>query len=51
MISKLPTVEEYMDAVEHLEPMADDIYRYLNFNKMEDYQSIADTVLPVALSS
>jgi aconitate hydratase 2/2-methylisocitrate dehydratase len=50
-LGKLPTVEEYMDAVEHLEPMADDIYRYLNFNKMEDYQSIADTVLPVALSS
>jgi aconitate hydratase 2/2-methylisocitrate dehydratase len=50
-LGKLPTVDEYMDAVKHLEPMADDIYRYLNFNQMEDYQSIADTVMPVVLSA
>ena len=50
-MGKIPSVAEYMDAVKHLEPMAGDIYRYLNFNEMEDYQSIADTVIPVALSS
>jgi aconitate hydratase 2/2-methylisocitrate dehydratase len=50
-MGKIPTVKEYMGAVKHLEPMAGDIYRYLNFNEMVDYQSIADTVLPVALSS
>jgi aconitate hydratase 2 / 2-methylisocitrate dehydratase len=50
-LGKLPTVDEYMDAVKHLEPMADDIYRYLNFNQMEDYQSIADSVMPVVLSA
>lgn len=50
-LGKIPTVAEYMDAVKHLEPMADDIYRYLNFNQMEEYQAIADTVIPVTLSA
>ena len=48
-LGKLPTVEEYMDAVKHLEPMADDIYRYLNFHQLEEYKSIADEVMPVVL--
>ncbi|MBL1276882.1 MAG: bifunctional aconitate hydratase 2/2-methylisocitrate dehydratase [Ectothiorhodospiraceae bacterium] len=49
-MAKLPTVEEYMEAVKHLEPMADDIYRYLNFHQMQDYKSIADEVMPVVLA-
>jgi len=49
LMGKLPTVEEYMQAVKHLEPMADDIYRYLNFHQMEDYKSVADEVMPVVL--
>lgn len=46
-IGRLPTVEEYMEAVKHLQPMADDIYRYLNFHQLEEYKSIADTVIPI----
>jgi len=49
LMGKLPTVEEYMQAVKHLEPMADDIYRYLNFHQMQEYQSVADEVMPVVL--
>ena len=49
VMGKLPTVEEYMEAVKHLEPMADDIYRYLNFHQLGEYKSIADEVMPVVL--
>ena len=49
-MGKLPTVAEYMVAVKHIEPMADDVYRYLNFNEMPDYQDIADTVVAVQLT-
>ncbi len=48
-LGKIPNVNEYMDAVKHLEPMADEVYRYLNFDQMEEYQSIADSVVPVSL--
>lgn len=50
VLGRIPTVEEYLQSVKGLEPLATDIYRYLNFNEMEDYQAIADTVLPVAVS-
>jgi len=49
-LGKLPTVEEYMAAVKHLEPMADDIYRYLNFHQLAEYKSVADEVMPVVLA-
>ncbi|MFW6342636.1 MAG: aconitase family protein, partial [Halothiobacillaceae bacterium] len=42
ILGKLPTVEEYMTHVKLLEPMADDVYRYLNFNEIEEYQREAD---------
>jgi len=48
-MARLPTVEEYRAAVKHLEPMADDIYRYLNFHQMQEYKSVADEVMPVVL--
>jgi aconitate hydratase 2/2-methylisocitrate dehydratase len=37
-MGKLPTPAEYLEKVAGIEPMADDIYRYLNFNEMEEYQ-------------
>jgi aconitate hydratase 2/2-methylisocitrate dehydratase len=49
-LGKIPTVEEYMSAVKHLEPMADDIYRYLNFHQLGKYKSVADEVMPVILA-
>jgi aconitate hydratase 2/2-methylisocitrate dehydratase len=38
MLGRIPSVQEYMDAVQGLEPMAEDIYRYLNFHTIERYR-------------
>ncbi|RDH85612.1 MAG: bifunctional aconitate hydratase 2/2-methylisocitrate dehydratase [endosymbiont of Galathealinum brachiosum] len=46
----LPTAAEYMEKVKHLEPMADDIYRYLNFHEIAEYKDVADKVIPVTLA-
>jgi len=46
-LGRIPTVEEYLDAVKGLEPMADDIYRYLNFHQLDEYKSVADKVIPI----
>ncbi len=46
---RLPTVTEYQEAVKHLQPMAGEIYRYLNFHEIQEYKSVADEVLPVAM--
>jgi len=37
ILGKIPTYEEYMEFAAQIDPMADDIYRYLNFDKMKDY--------------
>ncbi len=44
ILGRIPTVAEYMDMVKSIEPMADDIYRYLNFDQLDEYQSVADGV-------
>ncbi|MEE8382400.1 MAG: aconitase family protein, partial [Thermodesulfobacteriota bacterium] len=41
ILGKIPTYEEYMKFAEKLDPMADDIYRYLNFDEVDDYQEAA----------
>lgn len=41
----LPTVEEYLDVAKNLDMVADDIYKYLNFNELPKYQDIADEVV------
>jgi len=28
--------------------MADDIYRYMNFDQIEEYRAVADKVIPIA---
>lgn len=38
-LGRIPTVEEYMSIVpEKLEGKADDVYKYLNFNEIENYE-------------
>lgn len=37
-MGQLPTVAEYLNKVADIEPMADEIYRYLNFNEMAEYK-------------
>ncbi len=48
ILGRLPTVAEYMEAAETIDAMADDIYRYMNFDQIEEYRSIADKVIPIA---
>ena len=41
---KLPTMAEYLDVAKNIDTMAEEVYRYLNFNEIDTYQHIADTV-------
>ena len=48
MLGRLPTVEEYMEKVSMLDPLADDVYRYLNFHQIDEYRKTADGIqIPV----
>ena len=44
VMGKLPSVEEYLDVARNIDMVADDIYKYLNFNELPKYQDIADSV-------
>jgi aconitate hydratase 2/2-methylisocitrate dehydratase len=44
LLGKIPTPEEYMEKVAMLDTMAADVYRYLNFDQIDDYQSVARLV-------
>ncbi|WP_292756069.1 bifunctional aconitate hydratase 2/2-methylisocitrate dehydratase, partial [Methylophaga sp. UBA2689] len=37
-MGRIPTVAEYLEKVAGIQPMAHEIYRYLNFNELEHYQ-------------
>ena len=41
---KLPTMAEYLDVAKNIDTMAEEVYRYLNFNEIDTYQDVADTV-------
>jgi len=47
-LSKIPTVAEYMQHIEGIAQLSEDIYRYLNFHEIEEYQSVAEKVIPIA---
>jgi len=40
-LGKIPTVAEYKQHVEPIAPESEEIYRYLNFHEMEEYQEAA----------
>ncbi len=44
LMGKIPTVQEYMAQVEVVNKKAADIYRYMNFDQIEEFRSVADTV-------
>jgi aconitate hydratase 2/2-methylisocitrate dehydratase len=50
IIGKIPSMDEYMTYAEDINTMADDVYRYLNFNEMESYLSAADSAFPVKVA-
>jgi aconitate hydratase 2/2-methylisocitrate dehydratase len=43
-LGRIPTLAEYLDGVKEIEPMSSDIYRYLNFHLLPEYQQVADEV-------
>ncbi|BCB07788.1 aconitate hydratase B [Vreelandella venusta] len=45
---RLPTVEEYQRYMGEFDALAGEIYRYMNFHEIEEYQKIASNVIPVA---
>ncbi|ENO88153.1 bifunctional aconitate hydratase 2/2-methylisocitrate dehydratase [Thauera linaloolentis] len=44
LMGKIPTVQEYMAQVEVVNKKATDIYRYMNFDQIEAFRAVADTV-------
>ncbi len=52
ILGKMPTLAEYRQYTSSLDPMAKDIYRYLNFNELTEYTALAEagrkpTALPI----
>ena len=43
-LGRIPTVAEYMEYARRIEPMAAEIYRYLNFHQMDEYKAKAAEV-------
>ncbi|MDH3218800.1 MAG: bifunctional aconitate hydratase 2/2-methylisocitrate dehydratase [Gammaproteobacteria bacterium] len=50
ILGKIPTVDEYLHYAEDINTMADDVYRYLNFNEMENYTRAAESAFPVKVA-
>ncbi len=44
LLGRIPTMQEYMANIGILDKNADDIYRYMNFDKIADFKDVADTV-------
>ncbi|MEE9493276.1 MAG: bifunctional aconitate hydratase 2/2-methylisocitrate dehydratase [Gammaproteobacteria bacterium] len=47
---KIPSMKEYMAYAKNIDTMADDIYRYLNFDQIKSYQDAADKFIPVEVA-
>jgi len=42
LLGRLPTPDEYQEYMKEIDSMSDEIYRYLNFNEIADFQDSAD---------
>lgn len=45
---RLPSVDEYRRYMSEFDAMAGEIYRYMNFHEIEEFQNAASNVIPVA---
>ena len=43
-LGKIPTVEEYQANIGIINEQGDQIYRYMNFNEIDSYNEVAETV-------
>jgi aconitate hydratase 2/2-methylisocitrate dehydratase len=44
VLGRIPTVDEYLAVARDLDTMADEVYRYLNFDELPEYTAQADNV-------
>ncbi|HRP76162.1 MAG TPA: bifunctional aconitate hydratase 2/2-methylisocitrate dehydratase [Rhodocyclaceae bacterium] len=44
LMGRIPTVSEYLEQVRSLDAKAGEVYRYMNFDQIEEFSSVADTV-------
>ncbi|MDD3448931.1 MAG: bifunctional aconitate hydratase 2/2-methylisocitrate dehydratase [Gammaproteobacteria bacterium] len=47
VLGRIPGVEEYLAHMRGLDPLAGDIYRYLNFHQIAEFKEVADKVIPL----
>ncbi len=51
-LGHIPTAKEYQDAMQGLQPMAGEIYQYLNFDQISEYQeSVKDIAIDTILEA
>ena len=50
-LGKIPNMEEYMAYMDSLNTMSDEIYRYMNFNEIEQYMQGADNAKNIPLQN
>jgi aconitate hydratase 2/2-methylisocitrate dehydratase len=43
-LGRIPTKEEYMSHIGVIDKNAAEIYRYMNFDQIEEFREVADTV-------
>lgn len=43
-LGKIPTRDEYLENIGIIDENSDKIYRYMNFNEIQDFQEVADSV-------
>jgi len=51
ILGKIPDLEEYMGYMNSLNTMADEVYRYMNFNEIEDYMKGAENAVNIPLQN
>ena len=44
-MGRIPCVAEYKEAAKTVNAKVADVYRYMNFDKIEDFREMADTVM------
>ena len=50
-LGKIPTMDEYMAHMKPIDTMADNIYRYLNFNEIESFMEAAERAKSIPLTN
>lgn len=49
LLGRIPTMQEYLDQLGALNANANEVYRYMNFDKIKSFSDVADTVTVQAL--